>query len=62
RQAGALLVQAAHAEPEAGSDTPAALAAELARMAAWLGLERVEAAAKGDLAGRLQAALGAPAI
>lgn len=62
RQAGVLRVQAAHAEPEAGPDTPAALAAELARMAGWLGLERVEAAAKGDLAGRLQAALGAPAI
>jgi uncharacterized protein YcaQ len=61
RQAGVLRVQAAHAEPEAGPDTPAALAAELARMAGWLGLERVEAAPKGDLAGRLQAALGAPA-
>ena len=57
-----LRVQAAHAEPEAGPDTPAALAAELSRMAGWLGLERVEVAPKGDLAGRLQAAFPAPAF
>lgn len=61
RQAKALRVQAAHAEPEAGGETPAALAAELTRMAGWLGLERVEVAGKGDLAGRLQSALQAPA-
>ncbi len=60
RQAKALRVQAAHAEPEAGPDTPAALAAELIRMAGWLGLERVEVVGKGDLAGRLQSALQAP--
>ena len=62
RQAKALRVQAAHAEPEAGPETPAALAAELARMAGWLGLERVEVAGKGDLAGRLQAVIPAPAF
>ncbi len=61
RQAKALRVQAAHAEPEAGAETPAALAAELTRMAGWLGLERVEVAGKGDLAGRLQSALQTPA-
>jgi uncharacterized protein YcaQ len=62
RQGRALRVQAAHAEPEAGPETPAALAAELTRMAGWLGLERVEVAGRGDLAGRLQSALQAPAI
>ena len=61
RQAKVLRVQAAHAEPEAGPETPAALAAELVRMAGWLGLERVDVAGKGDLAGRLQSALQAPA-
>lgn len=61
RQARALRVQAAHAEPEAGPETAAALAAELARMAGWLGLDRVEVAGKGDLAARLQSALAAPA-
>jgi len=61
RQARVLRVQAAHAEPEAGPDTPGALAAELNRMAGWLGLERVEVARKGDLAARLQSALQAPA-
>ncbi|MDP1630858.1 MAG: winged helix-turn-helix domain-containing protein [Caulobacter sp.] len=62
RKAGALRVQAAHAEPEAGPETPAALAAELVRMAGWLGLERVEVVKKGDLASRLQQALSAPSI
>ena len=61
RQAKALRVQAAHAEPEAGAETPAALAAELSRMAGWLGLERVEVVGKGDLAARLQAAVQTPA-
>jgi uncharacterized protein YcaQ len=62
RQAAVLRVQAAHAEPEAGPSTPGALAAELTRMAGWLGLDRVEVAGKGDLAGRLQSALQTPAI
>lgn len=57
RKAGVLQVQAAHAEPAAGAETPARLAAELRLMAGWLGLERVEAAPRGDLAGRLAAAL-----
>jgi uncharacterized protein YcaQ len=54
RAAGALRVQAAHAEP--GGKPPRiarALAGELARMASWLGLERVEIARKGDLAAQL---------
>jgi uncharacterized protein YcaQ len=41
RQAGALLVQAAHYEDHAPRETRAALGEELALMAGWLGLERV---------------------
>jgi uncharacterized protein YcaQ len=54
RQAGVLRVQAAHAEfaVDPGSVAPA-LAAELALMARWLGLKRVEVMARGDLAGVL---------
>jgi len=53
RQAGALLVRAAHAEPDAPPGTAAALRDELDRMAAWLGLERIEIERRGDLAGAL---------
>ena len=56
RAAGALLVQAAHAEPRMPREAPAALAGELAAMAAWLGLGRVAVAGRGDLAARLRAA------
>ena len=56
RTAGTLLVQASHAEPGMPAAAPAALAAELAAMARWLGLERVRIAARGDLARRLRAA------
>jgi uncharacterized protein len=54
RQAGALLVQAAHLEP--GRDAPAtasALAEELRLVAHWLGLDRIVIAPRGDLAGEL---------
>jgi hypothetical protein len=44
RQAGRLLVQAVHHEAGAPAEAEAALEAELARLAAWLGLERVERA------------------
>jgi uncharacterized protein YcaQ len=57
RAASALRVQAAHAEP--GVNKPrvaAALAAELARMASWLGLARVDIVGRGDLASPLVAA------
>lgn len=57
-----LLVRSAHAEP--GIETGAvaeALAMELARMAAWLGLERVAVEAAGDLAPALAGAVGTPA-
>jgi uncharacterized protein YcaQ len=50
RKAGALRVQASHAEPWATPKTPERLAAELRLMAAWLGLERVEVQPQGDLA------------
>jgi hypothetical protein len=58
RAAGALLVQAAHAEPHAPAETVEALAAELYRLAQWLGLERVEVVARGDLAPALRATVG----
>ena len=41
RQGGRLLVHAVHLEEGAAADTREALAGELERMAAWLGLERV---------------------
>ncbi len=56
RKAGVLVVQASHAEPWAGADTPVRLAEELKQMAGWLGLERVRVEPKGDLAGSLAAA------
>lgn len=54
RQAGVLRVQAAWREPDATAETPERLATELRRMAGWLGLEGVEIAGKGDLAGALE--------
>jgi len=59
RKAGVLWVQAAHAEPLADAETPLALAAELRRMAGWLGLGAVEVRPAGDLAAQLSAALQA---
>ncbi|MDB5455744.1 MAG: hypothetical protein JWP92_1329 [Caulobacter sp.] len=57
RKAGVLVVQAAHAEPAANADTPAALAAQLGAMAGWLGLASVRVEPRGDLAKALRAAL-----
>lgn len=57
RAASALLVQAAHAETGADSETAPRLAAELARMARWLGLERIVVAGRGDLAPMLAGCL-----
>lgn len=59
RKTGTLLVQSAHAEPDADAATPVALAAELALMASWLGLDRVEVIGRGDLADALAGAVGA---
>jgi len=53
RKAGVLVVQASHAEPWASDATPAKLAHELKRMAAWLGLETVRVQKRGDLAAAL---------
>jgi len=51
RKGSALLVQSAHAEPGSATDEVAGeLAAELATMAGWLGLERVTVGDRGDLA------------
>ena len=58
RQAGILRVQAAFAEPGIDPrEVCAELAAELRVMADWLGLERVWAAERGDLADPLRAVL-----
>jgi uncharacterized protein YcaQ len=63
RAAGALLVQAAHAEPgDATGATAEALSAELALMAGWLGLDAVRVADRGDLAPLLAAAAAATPV
>ncbi|CAO3435276.1 winged helix-turn-helix domain-containing protein [Azospirillum doebereinerae] len=60
RKAGALLVQAAHAEPDSAHGPVAdALAVELRRLAGWLGLGRVAVVGAGDLAPALADALAA---
>lgn len=53
RRAGCLLVQGAYAEPGAPAETAEELAAELLRLAGWLGLSDVVVAPRGDLAGPL---------
>ena len=53
RATGRLLVQSAWAEDGAPEDTAAEMAAELRELAAWLGLDDVVVAAKGDLAPEL---------
>jgi uncharacterized protein YcaQ len=50
RAAGALLVQASWAEPNAPPETAVELAAELRVMADWLGLDDVVVVPRGDLA------------
>ncbi|VFR55077.1 FIG074102: hypothetical protein [plant metagenome] len=57
RPRGTLLVQGAHAEPEAPAETAGRLAEELRAMAAWLGLESVAVQPRGDFAKPLAAAL-----
>lgn len=57
RGAGALLVRGAYAEAGAPPETAAELAAELATMAGWLGLDIVDVAPVGDLAPPLAAAV-----
>ncbi|HEX6681508.1 MAG TPA: crosslink repair DNA glycosylase YcaQ family protein [Candidatus Limnocylindrales bacterium] len=58
RRAGVLRVPAAWAEPGARKpETAEALAAELQRLASWLGLSAISPADQGDLAKHLNAAL-----
>jgi uncharacterized protein YcaQ len=57
RQTGVLQVPAAYGEPGAPAHTADALAAELVRLAGWLGLAAVEPPIRGDLATRLAGAL-----
>jgi uncharacterized protein YcaQ len=60
RAGRALLVQAAHSEPDADAgDVAEPLAAELRRLAAWLDLDDVVVVGAGDLAPALAAALRA---
>ncbi len=61
RKSRRLLVQSAHAESDAPADTAPALAAELALMRDWLGLDDIAVAERGDLAGALGEAVRAPA-
>jgi uncharacterized protein YcaQ len=58
RQGGRLRVQAAHGEPDAPPATAEELAAELRALAAWLGLEGVAVARRGDLAEPLARVVG----
>lgn len=55
RATGRLLVHAAYAEPCAPPDVAGELAAELRRLAGWLGLDDVVVAPRGDLAPALAA-------
>ena len=56
---GRLVVKAAYAEPAAPHDTAEQLAAELERLAAWLGLVEIAVEPRGDLAPALRS-LAAP--
>ena len=56
RRCGVLRVHSAHAEKDAPEETPSELAAELGRMAGWLGLGEVAVAQRGDLAPALATA------
>ncbi|PJI95209.1 winged helix-turn-helix domain-containing protein [Luteimicrobium subarcticum] len=57
RAAGVLRVEATHPEPWTAAGTADELAAELLRCAAWLGLDRVVVAPRGELAPALAGAL-----
>ncbi len=56
--AGRLVVKAAYAEPSAPGETAEELAAELVRLAGWLGLASTTVEPRGDLAPALSPALG----
>ena len=59
RKTGLLMVRSAYAEPGAPDETAEELAAELERMAGWLGLHTVVVEPRGDLAPRLSMAVAA---
>jgi uncharacterized protein YcaQ len=61
RRSGLLLVQGAFAEPGAPPETAEELAAELERLAGWLGLHTVVVAPRGDLAPALTSAVASAA-
>jgi uncharacterized protein YcaQ len=58
RKVGLLQVKAAYAEPCAPAETAPELAAELARLAGWLGLHTVAVERRGDLAPSLAQEIG----
>jgi uncharacterized protein YcaQ len=62
RRSGLLLVQGAYAEPGAPPETAEELAAELERLAGWLGLHTVVVAPRGDLARALTSAVASAAV
>jgi uncharacterized protein YcaQ len=57
RRTGRLVVKAAYAELLAPPETAAELAAELDRLAGWLGLDAIAVEPRGDLGGPLAAAV-----
>jgi uncharacterized protein len=59
RKTGLLMVRAAYAEPGAPDETAEELAAELGRLAGWLGLHTVVVEPRGDLAPALSGAVAA---
>jgi len=59
RKTGLLMVRAAYAEPGAPDETGEELAAELERLAGWLGLPTVVVEPRGDLAPALSVAVAA---
>ena len=61
RRAGRLIAKAAYAEPGAPPQTAAELAAELGRVADWLGLDEIVVEPRGDLAGSVAAEISATA-
>ena len=61
RSPGPLLVRAAWAEPDPPADLAGQLAAELATMSSWLGLDGVAVEQRGDLAPALARAVAAVA-
>jgi len=55
RRSGRLIAKAAYAEPAAPPETAEELAAELGRLAGWLGLDEIVVEPRGDLSGSLAA-------